>query len=35
MDHPPHHAGQARRNRATDIVYEPPPPKLDEPKAKS
>jgi hypothetical protein len=23
-------AGQARRNRATDIVYEPPPPKLDE-----
>ena len=28
-------AGQARRNRATDIVYEPPPPKLDEPKAKS
>lgn len=28
-------AEQARRNSATDIVYEPPPPKLDDPKAKS
>ena len=28
-------AEQARRNRATDIVYEPPPPKLDDAKAKS
>lgn len=28
-------AEQARRNRATDIVYEPPPPKLDDPKTQS
>ena len=28
-------AEQARRNSANDIVYEPPPPKLDDPKTKT
>ena len=28
-------AEQARRNSSNDIVYEPPPPKLDDPKTKS
>jgi hypothetical protein len=28
-------AEQARRNSANDVVYEPPPPKLDDPKTKS
>ena len=28
-------AEQARRNSTNDVVYEPPPPKLDDPKTKT